>query len=41
MVNGYVQNSQQPRLETLMEIVNKLNIDLKELILSNKPQKHE
>ena len=41
MVNGYVQNSQQPRLETLMEIANILNIDLKELIISDKPQNHE
>lgn len=41
MVNGYVQNRQQPRLEILMEIANILDIDGKELIISNKPQNHE
>ena len=35
-VNSYVQNRQQPRLETLMEIANILDIDVKELIISNK-----
>lgn len=41
MVNVYVQNRQQPRLEILMEIANILDIDVKELIISNKPQNHE
>jgi transcriptional regulator with XRE-family HTH domain len=41
MVNGYVQNRQQPRLEILMEIANILDIDVKELIVSTKPQNHE
>jgi transcriptional regulator with XRE-family HTH domain len=36
MVNAYVQNRQQPRLETLMEIAEILDIDVKELIISNK-----
>ncbi len=36
MVNAYVQNRQQPRLETLMEIANILDVDVKELIISNK-----
>jgi len=36
MVNGYVQNRQQPRLEVLNEIAEILNIDIKELIVSNK-----
>ena len=36
MVNAYSQNRQQPRLETLMEIANILDIDVKELIISNK-----
>ncbi|NQV76968.1 MAG: helix-turn-helix transcriptional regulator [Lutibacter sp.] len=36
MVNAYAQNRQQPRLETLMEIANILDIDVKELIISNK-----
>ena len=34
MVNGYVQNRQQPRLEILFEIAKLLNIDPKELIQS-------
>jgi putative transcriptional regulator len=38
MVNAYVQNRQQPRLETLMEIAEILDIDVKELIVSNKPE---
>ena len=38
MVNAYVQNRQQPRLETLMEIAEILDIDVKELIISNKPE---
>lgn len=36
MVNAYSQNRQQPRLETLMEIAEILDIDVKELIISNK-----
>ena len=36
MVNAYVQNRQQPRLETLMEIANILDVDVKDLIISNK-----
>jgi transcriptional regulator with XRE-family HTH domain len=36
MVNAYAQNRQQPRLETLMEIANILDVDVKELIISNK-----
>ncbi len=36
MVNGYVQNRQQPRLEVLSEIAKILDIDIKELIVSNK-----
>ena len=35
-VNGYVQNRQQPRLEVLNEIAKILDIDIKELIVSNK-----
>lgn len=30
MVNGYVQNRQQPRLEVLMEIAVILDIDIKD-----------
>ena len=36
MVNAYVQNRQQPRLEVLMSIAEILDIDVKELIISNK-----
>ena len=36
MVNGYVQNRQQPRLEVLNEIAEILDVDLKDLIVSNK-----
>lgn len=39
MVNAYSQNRQQPRLETLMEIAEILDIDVKELIVSNKLEK--
>jgi transcriptional regulator with XRE-family HTH domain len=35
MVNGYVQNRQQPRLEILNEIADILNVDVRELIISN------
>ena len=38
MVNAYSQNRQQPRLETLMEIAEILDIDVKELIISNQPE---
>ena len=38
MVNAYAQNWQQLRLETLMQIAVILNIDIKELIISNKEQ---
>ena len=36
MVNGYVQNRQQPRLEVLKEIARILNIDMRELIMPTK-----
>ena len=35
IVNGYVQNRQQPRLEVLYEIANILQIDIKELLKTN------
>ena len=38
-VNGYVQNRQQPRLEFLNKIANILDVDIKSLIISNKPEK--
>ena len=36
MVNGYVQNRQQPRLEVLNHIAEILNVDIKELLVSSK-----
>jgi len=36
MVNSYVQNRRQPSLEILFEIADVLNVDVKELIVSNK-----
>lgn len=36
MVNAYVQNRQQPRLEILYEIAELLSVDIKELLISNK-----
>jgi putative transcriptional regulator len=39
MVNDYSQNRQQPRLETLMGIAEILDIDVKQLIVSNKPER--
>jgi len=36
MLNAYVQNRQQPRLEVLMSIAEILDVDVKELIISNK-----
>jgi putative transcriptional regulator len=32
MVNGYVQNRQQPRLEVLFEIAKILDVEVKELL---------
>ncbi|WET69086.1 helix-turn-helix transcriptional regulator [Sphingobacterium sp.] len=40
MVNAYAQNRQQPRLETLMEIAYILDIDVKELLVSNKREQN-
>ena len=36
VVNGYVQNRNQPSLEDLNKIANILNVDVRELIVSNK-----
>jgi putative transcriptional regulator len=33
MVNGYVQNRQQPRLEILYEIARILNVEVKDLLV--------
>ena len=39
MVNAYVQNRQQPRLEVLNDIAEILDVDIKELITSTKENK--
>ena len=39
MVNAYAQNRQQPRLEIFMKIAEILDIDVKDLIISNKENK--
>ena len=36
IVNGYVQNRQQPRLEVLIAIAEILDVDVKVLIVSSK-----
>ena len=36
MVNGYVQNRKQPRLEVLLDIAKILDVDVIELIVSSK-----
>ena len=38
MVNGYVQNRRQPSLEDLYKIAKILDVDIKELIVSNKDE---
>ena len=39
MVNGYVQNRQQPRLEILYQIAEILEVEVKELLISKKKNK--
>ena len=39
MVNGYVQNRQQPRLEVLYEIAKILDMEVKELLVEIKNDK--
>ena len=39
MVNGYVQNRQQPRLEILYEIARILDVDVKDLLIET--SKHD
>lgn len=39
MVNAYVQNRQQPRLEVLYEIASFLGVDVKDLLVSNNTEK--
>lgn len=39
MVNGYVQNRQQPRLEVLYEIAKILDVEVKDLLVELKTDK--
>ena len=39
MVNGYVQNRQQPRLEVLYEIARILDVKVKDLLIEQKENK--
>jgi transcriptional regulator with XRE-family HTH domain len=41
MVNGYVQNRQQPRLEVLHKIANILNVDITKLLVKTKEDTNE
>ncbi|MGE5354700.1 MAG: helix-turn-helix transcriptional regulator [Deltaproteobacteria bacterium] len=39
VVNGYVQNRQQPRLEVLYEIAKILDVEVKDLLIERKESK--
>jgi transcriptional regulator with XRE-family HTH domain len=39
VINGYVQNKNQPRLEVLYEIAKILSIDVKDLLISESQNK--
>ena len=39
IVNGYVQNRQQPRIEVLYEIAAILGVSVKELLIDNETKK--
>ena len=39
MVNSYVQNRQQPRLEVLYEIAKILDVEVKDLLIEQKDKK--
>ncbi|GAB1452671.1 helix-turn-helix transcriptional regulator [Draconibacterium sp.] len=38
MVHSYVQNKRQPSIDDLYKIAEILNVDIKELLVSNKPE---
>jgi len=40
MVNGYVQNRQQPRLEVLYEIAKILDVEVKDLLIELNSEKN-
>ncbi len=39
MINSYVQNRRQPSIEDLYKIAELLDVDIKELLVSNKTEK--
>ena len=41
MVNGYVQNRQQPRIEVLNEIAKILDVDITKLLVKTKEDANE
>lgn len=41
MVNAYVQNRQQPRIEVLYEIAEILGVNVKELLIDNEIKKNK
>ena len=41
MVNAYVQNRQQPRIEVLFEIAEILGVNVKELLIDNDIKKNK
>jgi len=41
MVNSYVQNRKQPRLEVLYDIAKVLDVNVKELLIDNEREKGE
>jgi len=38
MVHSYAQNKRQPSIDDLYKIAEILNVDIKELLVSNKPE---
>lgn len=40
MVHSYAQNKRQPSLDDLYKIAEILNVDIKELLVSNKPEQN-
>lgn len=40
MVHSYAQNKRQPSIDDLYKIAEILNVDIKELLVSNKPEQN-
>lgn len=41
MVHSYVQNKRQPSIDDLYRIAEILNVDIKDLLVSNKPEQNK